>query len=157
MHGPEDADAALGQVLDQLLAPPLALVNVARFMHRRLLDACVARMPRGCALGVHHFLEGAVSLKSGKSIKPHDPDMCSLAPGELRARYAEALPHILLCDEETREWIGGASATEQQQQRQQQQQPPAAGRPMVTFVARKHPLLSIAFCTGGGVRARLQA
>lgn len=148
--GGPPADPGLDQLLDELLAPPLALVNVARFMHRRLLDACVARMPRGCALGVHHFLEGAVSLKSGKSIKPHDPDMRSLAPGELSARYAEALPHTLLCDEETREWTGGdatAGAAHEQQ----------VGRPMASFVARKRPLLSIAFCPGGGVSARLRA
>ena len=96
-------EESMERLLRKLFAPPLALVNVARFMHRGLLDDCVCFMPRGCVLGVHHFLEGAVSLKSGREIKAHDANMCSLARGELSARYADSLPHVLLCDEETLE------------------------------------------------------
>ena len=46
-----------------LLAPPLALVNVSRFMSRVLLDAVVEQMPAGCVLAVHHF---ALEVTIGK-------------------------------------------------------------------------------------------
>ena len=159
-------EESMERLLRKLFAPPLALVNVARFMHRGLLDDCVCFMPRGCVLGVHHFLEGAVSLKSGREIKAHDANMCSLARGELSARYADSLPHVLLCDEETLEGRAGV----QPQHHHLDQAAVGAGhgpraatrgvaaRPMCSFAARKPPLLSIAFCSGGGevrVRARL--
>ena len=121
---PDQADEVS---LVALLRPPLGLVNVARFMHRSLLDAVVKLMPPGCTLAVHHFLEGAVSLKSGRHIKPHDADQRSLKPGELRDRYGSELTQILL-DEEV------ASCD--------------CERPMVSFVARKPPLLSITIVDG---------
>ena len=104
-------------------------------MHRRLLDLVVARMPPGCALAVHHFLEGAVSLKSGRQIKPYDADMCSLQPGELAARYADVLPEVLLHEESMS----------------------IDGRPVVSYVARKPRLLTIRFTDDAKVVVRIRA
>ena len=84
--------------LRELLAPPLHLVSVARFMSRALLDAVVAIMPAGCCLAVEHFGQDAPSLKSGKPIKGGNPDACGLARGELAARYRGVLRVLL--DEE---------------------------------------------------------
>jgi len=114
---------AAWEALRPLLRPPLALVNTARFLHRGLLDFIVGAMPAGCVLAVHHFIEGAVSLKSGRSIKPHDADMCSLRPAELRTRYAAGLQVPLLDDE------GHASCD--------------GARPMASYAARKPPLLRL--------------
>ncbi len=103
------------------LRPPLALVNFSRFLHRGLMDFVVRRMPHGCVLAVHHFVEGAVSLKSGRSIKPHDVDKCSLRPGELAERYAGAVEVLL--DEAESSCDGG--------------------RPMCSFAGRKPPLFRL--------------
>lgn len=100
--------------LRELLVPPLALVGVARFMSRALLDAVVEAMPVGSCLAVHHFGAGACSLKSGKPIKGGNPDARGLEPGELAARYAGVL--TVLLDEE--------SAT-------------VEGRPLLSFLGRK--------------------
>jgi SAM-dependent methyltransferase len=121
--------------LATLLRPPLALVNVSRFMHRGMLDAVVKMMPAGCCLAVHHFLAGAVSLKSGREIKPHDSEMCSLSPGELRRRYAHVLTEVLLDEEVTS----------------------CDGREMCSFAARKPPLLRLDFLPCGAVRAWVRA
>ena len=116
------------EALRSLLRPPLALVNMSRFMHRGLLDFVAGAMPAGCVLAVHHFEEGSVSLKSGRAIKPHDAQQCSLASGELATRYAQLLPEVLV-DE------SGSSAD--------------GGRPMCSYAARKPPLLGVTFCGGG--------
>ena len=100
--------------LRALLAPPLALVGVARFMSRALLDAVVEAMPVGCCLAVHHFCAGAKSLKSGRPIKGGNPDVRGLEPGELAARYAGVL--AVLLDEESRT---------------------VEGRPLLSYVGRK--------------------
>lgn len=126
--GPEAWEA-----LRPLLRPPLALINLARFLHRGLLDFVVGAMPAGCVLAVHHFVEGAVSLKSGRSIKPHDADMCSLRPCELRRRYDAALPLVLL-DDEAHASCDGA-------------------RPMASYAARKPPLVRVEW---EGERVRLR-
>ena len=83
-------------------------------------------MPAGCVLAVHHFVEGAVSLKSGKHIKPLDADMCSLRRGELRERYASL---DVLLDEEPAPSCDG-------------------GRPMCSFAARQPPLLRLCWDDG---------
>ena len=108
-------DRPLAEVLAPALAPPLQLVVVSRFMSRRLLDVVMGGMPVGCVLFVHHFAAGSTSLKSGRPIKAADPDACSLAPGELRARYAADRLEVLVDVEE----------------------PGIDGRPMATFAARK--------------------
>lgn len=100
--------------LRELLAPPLQLVCVARFMSRALLDEVVDAMPAGCCLAVHHFGLGAASLKSGKPIKGGNPDACGLAPGELAARYRRTLRVLL--DEESES---------------------VEGRPLLSFVGQK--------------------
>ena len=128
------SDEAALRALASLLRPPLALVTVSRFMHRTLLDAVVARMPHGCVLAVHHFLDGAVSLKSGRAIKPHDADMRSLSHGELARRYGGALPEVLLDDEEVS----------------------CDGRPVCSYVARKPPLLTLSFVGETAVVVRLR-
>lgn len=110
-------DGVGGELLSRLLADPLDMVNVSRFMHRRLLDFVWQRMPVGCWLAVHHFLEGAVSLKSGKRIKPSSEDERSLRPGELRERFSSATRRAdIVLDE------AGTSAD---------------GRPMWSFVCQK--------------------
>ena len=100
--------------LRDLLAPPLQLVSVARFMSRALLDEVVAVMPAGCALAVEHFGQDAPSLKSGKPIKGGNPDACGLALGELAARYRGVLRVLLDEESETVE-----------------------GRPLLSFLGQK--------------------
>ena len=100
--------------LRDLLAPPLQLVSVARFMSRALLDEVVAAMPAGCGLAVEHFGQGAPSLKSGKPIKGGNPDACGLALGELAARYRGVLRVLLDEESETVE-----------------------GRPLLSFLGQK--------------------
>ena len=100
--------------LRDLLAPPLQLVSVARFMSRALLDEVVAAMPAGCGLAVEHFGQGAPSLKSGKPIKGGNTDACGLALGELAARYRGVLRVLLDEESETVE-----------------------GRPLLSFLGQK--------------------
>ena len=118
-------DRVRGELLDvhkrrELLAALLdgvQVVNLARFMSRSLVDEVVAAMPAGSFLAVHHFLEGAVSLKAmHREIKNGDADKGNLAPGELRARYAAA-GEVLVDDE-------GETAD---------------GRPICSFVLRRGP------------------
>lgn len=45
---------------------------------------------------VHHFVAGAVSLKSGREIKAGNAEERSLEPGELGERYRAALPRVLI-------------------------------------------------------------
>ena len=93
------------------------IIRLARFMSRSLVDEVVAAMPTGSFLAVHHFLEGAVSLKAmHREIKNGDADKGNLAPGELRARYAAA-GDVLVDDE-------GETAD---------------GRPICSFVLRRGP------------------
>ena len=116
-----------------LLRPPLALVNCSRFLHRELLDFVAARMPAGGTLAVHHFAEGAVSLKSGRAIHPHNPNQCSLREGELARRYARELPQLILdVLEPSRD----------------------GARPTCSFAARKLPLLRL--CLHDAPRVRLR-
>ncbi|KAL3921452.1 MAG: hypothetical protein SGPRY_004900 [Prymnesium sp.] len=49
-----------------LLQPRPHLINVSRFMSRKLLDRVVDSMPVGSVLAVHHFTREAVSKKSGR-------------------------------------------------------------------------------------------
>ena len=45
---------------------------------------------------VHHFVAGAVSLKSGREIKAGNAEERNLEPGELGERYRAALPRVLI-------------------------------------------------------------
>ncbi len=85
--------------LEALLAPPLALVVVARFMSRRLLSTVLEVMPTGCTLAVHHFRAGATSLKSCRAIKEADADACALAPGECLRRFGSPSLELLMHEE----------------------------------------------------------
>ena len=85
--------------LEALLAPPLDLIVISRFMSRKLLEAVLEVMPPGCVLALHHFREGATSLKSGRPIKEADPDACALAPGECLRRFSSPTLELLLHDE----------------------------------------------------------
>ena len=85
--------------LEALLAPPLDLIVISRFMSRKLIKAVLEVMPPGCVLALHHFREGATSLKSGRPIKEADPDACALAPGECLLRFSSPNLELLLHDE----------------------------------------------------------
>ena len=116
--------AELTAQLAALLAPPLSLVVVSRFMARKLLDEVVSLMPAGCTLALHHFREGATSLKSGRPMKESDIDACALGPSECLQRWgggdggsappSSHLEVLLHCEDES-----------------------VDGRPTVSFAVRK--------------------
>ena len=144
---------------------PLALVNVARFMHRGLLDDCVASCrAAACSACTTSSRAPCRSRAEGRSRRT----TLTCAPRSRRALCAlrKLAARVLLCDEETLEGRAGA----QPQHHHLDQAAVGAGhgpraatrgvaaRPMCSFAARKPPLLSIAICSGGGevrVRARL--
>ena len=101
--------------LAEVLSPPLSLIVVSRFMSRRLLDSVIDLMPVGCCLALHHFREGATSLKSGRPIKEGDADARALGPAECLRRYASPSLEVLLHAED--------ASTD--------------GRPTVSFAVRK--------------------